>query len=87
MLSSFKKEETYPTIPPLHLYLEIGACSGTMISLIGIGLSRTSAALLTQKAIKTTMDEKEALQWLQGLNLKAFDIPDTVISEVNRLLY
>lgn len=87
VLSSFKKEETYPTIPPLHLYLEIGACSGTMISLIGIGLSRTSAALLTQKAIKTTMDEKEALQWLQGLNLKAFDIPDTVISEVNRLLY
>lgn len=30
-----------PGIPLLNLYLELGACSGTTISLIGIGMSRT----------------------------------------------
>lgn len=75
-----------PVIPPLHLYLELGACSGTTISLIGMGMSRTSAAILTKLATKTTMTEEEAEEWLEIFNFKAFDVPDTVVSEVNRVL-
>lgn len=75
-----------PGIPPLHLYLELGACSGTTISLIGMGMSRTSAAILTKLATKTTMTEEEAEEWLEHFNFKAFDVPDTVISEANRIL-
>lgn len=78
--------EELPGIPPLHLYLELGACSGTTISLIGMGMSRTSAAILTKMATKTTMTEKETEEWLKNYNLKAFDVPSTVISEVNRVL-
>lgn len=86
LLSDAKNKEKVAEIPPLHLFLEIGACSGTMISLIGLGISRTSAGLLTQKATKTGMDEREAEQWLRNQNLKALDIPDTVINEVKRIL-
>ena len=75
-----------PGIPPLHLYLELGACSGTTISLIGMGMSRTSAAILTKLATKTTMTEEETEEWLEHFNFKAFDVPDTVISEANRIL-
>lgn len=78
--------EELPGIPPLHLYLELGACSGTTISLIGMGISRTSAAILTKLAAKTTMTEEEAETWLENLNFKAFDVPDTVVFETNRVL-
>ncbi len=81
-----KITDDLPEIPPLHLYLELGACSGTTISLIGMGMSRTSAAILTKLATKTTMTEEEAEKWLENFNFKAFDVPDTVISEANRIL-
>lgn len=81
-----KITDDLPGIPPLHLYLELGACSGTTISLIGMGMSRTSAAILTKLATKTTMTEEEAEEWLENYNFKAFDVPDTVISEANRIL-
>ena len=32
------------------------------------------------------MTEEEAETWLENLNFKAFDVPDTVISEANRVL-
>ena len=51
-----------------------------------MGISRTSAAILTKLATKTTMTEEEAETWLENLNFKAFDVPDTVISEANRVL-
>ena len=75
-----------PGIPPLHLYLELGACSGTTISLIGMGMSRISAVILAKHATRTTMTEKEVEEWLENINFKAFDVPDIVISEVNRIL-
>ena len=85
-LSTIDVTGAIPAIPPLHLYLELGASSGTMVSLIGLGVSRNSAAQLTQAAVKTDMSEEETEEWLRGLNLKALDMPDTVISEVKQVI-
>ncbi len=86
VIEETRTTEEIPVLPPLHLYLELGACSGTTISLIGLGMSRTSAALLSGFIIKTSLDEAEVQQWLKKTNLVALGVPDTVISEVNRII-
>lgn len=79
-------QEDIPALPPLHLYLELGACSGTTISLIGLGMSRTSAALLSDFATNTSMNEDEVQEWLEKFNYEAFGVPETVISEAKRII-
>jgi len=51
---------------PLHLFLEMGASQETMISLMGIGLSRPTAKTLIDKALSDkTMNEETVYSWLQ----------------------
>lgn len=40
------------SVPPLPLYLEVGASERSMISFIGLGLSRVTAAILNDAANK-----------------------------------
>lgn len=57
-------EADIPRIPAIPLYLELGACSSTMVSLIGMGLSRTTAALLADQSINKAMNRADCLRWL-----------------------
>ncbi|MEN6424733.1 MAG: DEAD/DEAH box helicase [Phycisphaerales bacterium] len=75
-----------PTIPAIPLYLEIGACSGTMVNLIGLGLSRTTAGLLNQKAANRSMDRGQCVTWLRRENWLSSDLPKVCINEVNMAL-
>ncbi|MDP2846940.1 MAG: DEAD/DEAH box helicase [Humidesulfovibrio sp.] len=74
------------SLPPLHLFLELGACSQTMISIIGHGISRTSAFLLSKTAPRSDMDSAESYRWLKSTGLSKFDLPTAVISEVQSVL-
>jgi replicative superfamily II helicase len=58
------KADLLPSIPPLHLYLELGASSQTMMNLIGIGLTRTTAGIVSEAAVDKAMQRPEALKWL-----------------------
>lgn len=79
-------EDLIDSIPALHLYLELGASSKTMINFIGIGLSRTAAWILSQKATNSSLSRDEALNWLKNTNLNALDIPQSVIVEVSQII-
>ena len=72
--------EELPGIPPLHLYLELGACSGTTISLIGMGISRTNAAILTKLATNTKFH-------LIHAHLRASFLPWLCFASVNDALH
>lgn len=63
-LSEEGLEVHIPRIPAIPLYLELGACSSTMVSLIGMGLSRTTAALLADQSINKAMNRPDCLRWL-----------------------
>ncbi|MBN1690559.1 MAG: hypothetical protein JW901_06020, partial [Dehalococcoidia bacterium] len=78
--------EKVQSLPSLPLYLEIGACSVTMISLVGLGFSRTTAGLLNEKAAKHQMDRAECLRWLQGENWNISDLPRISISEIKNIV-
>lgn len=74
------------SIPPIHLFLELGASSRTMMSLIGLGLTRTGASIISNHAPRTDMDRENTFNWLNKTNLSTKDIPMSTIREVDGII-
>lgn len=83
-LQKTNNEEFLKTLSPIHLYLELGAASVTMISLISLGLSRTVAASLARLAPRTDMDSDALLRWIKRANLD--ETSHTVRSELSKII-
>lgn len=79
-------EEYIQSISPLYLFLELGASSRTMMSLIGLGMTRTGASILSNFAPKTDMDREDTFKWLNKTDLSSRDIPRSTIREVEELI-
>ena len=73
------------SIPSIPLYLELGASSRTMVSLISMGLSRTTAGIIAGKAVDPGMNQYEAENWLLSQNLEGLGISGICIREVEKL--
>jgi hypothetical protein len=52
-------------IPAIPLYLELGACSDTTVSLIALGFTRTSAVEVGSRAPRPNLSSAEAIRWLK----------------------
>jgi hypothetical protein len=85
VLSETNHTEAVASIAALPLYLELGACSATMVSLISLGLSRTSAGIIARKAAFQSMTPTETEDWLMKFNLEAAGVPGICIREVEKL--
>jgi superfamily II DNA/RNA helicase len=70
----------------LQLLLEFGVSLPTQVSLIGLGLSRTSAVLLGELITQDDLDEVGALRWLREGIWQSADLPELVRAEVERIL-
>jgi hypothetical protein len=73
------------SIPNIPLFLELGASSGTMVSLISMGLSRTTAGVIAGKAVNPAMNQAEAENWLLNQNLEGLGISGICIREVEKI--
>lgn len=73
-------------IPPIPLFLEVGASSGTMLSFIDLGLSRISARLLQSRAADFDMNRDTALAWLLQQDFTGASVPDVVVRDLEPLL-
>ena len=78
--------EKSSSIPALPLFLEVGASSSTMISLVGLGFSRTTAGKLNDKAVNHSMNRSESRQWLRKEKWESADLPKICLREVNDIL-
>ncbi len=72
-------------IPPIPLFLEVGASSVTMLSFIDLGLSRISARLLQTRAANFSMDRATAERWIKRQRLD-LNVPEVVRREVAALV-
>lgn len=73
-------------IPPIHLYLEYGASSVTLINLIAIGLSRTSAILLRHaRGMRDDLSPEACQQILETIDVSSADLPAICKIEISRL--
>jgi len=79
------RTELIDRLPDLTLYLEFGASQQTQLSLMSLGLSRTSAILMSDFIPRDDLDQEACLEWIQETDLGALELPSLVVQEAERL--
>jgi len=73
-------------ILPIHLFLEYGAANQTLISLMSIGLSRTSALLFKSfLSLRDELSASECQAYVDSVNIDRSNLPAICRAEVKRL--
>lgn len=85
-LQSIGEEETAAELPDISMMLELGVSRTTEVSLMTIGLSRTSAVALSEFIVEEAFSREEALTWLRERDLEAYPLPNLVIEEIRRVV-
>lgn len=87
-LQCIGKNELIDEIEDITLYLEMGVNTKTQLSLLNLGLSRTSAVELKEFITSDSFSEKECLAWLTNPNnnWKSYDILEIVRKDIERVL-
>ena len=78
--------ERFPRDLPFDLYLEFGVSTSSLLALIGLGLSRTSAIELNEFLGRDDMTEQDALSYLRSQEWENFDLPKLVKREIRELV-
>jgi hypothetical protein len=78
--------ELSSSIPSVPMYLELGACSPSMISFMGLGLSRYTAAKVSAIPRRSDMAQQEARTWIKRQDLESLNLPSASIREIRRLI-
>jgi hypothetical protein len=80
------REDLIDELPDMNIWLEFGASQETQISLMSVGLSRTSAIAISELIVVDEMKVPECLEWLASLNLTGLDLSPIIISEIEAVL-
>lgn len=79
-------EEYISSIPDIPLFLEMGGSSGSMINLMALGLSRSTAEAISEYITNKDMDVTEVKAWLESISTEHLDISPVCIREIDELL-
>ncbi len=85
-LSSIGRDDLVAEVPDLGVMLEFGVSLGSQVSLIALGLSRTTAVMLGELLTQDDLDEAGVLAWLQEGLWRQADLPALVKAEIERVL-
>ncbi|WP_340673044.1 DEAD/DEAH box helicase [Brevibacillus agri] len=85
-LMSIDRTDLVEKIPSLNIWLEFGASQLTQVSLMSLGLSRTSAIAVSELIVADGLTAKECIQWLFALNLAGTDLSPIIIEEIRQVL-
>lgn len=87
-LKEIQREEFIEQVPQFNIFLELGVSQQTQISLIGIGLSRTSTIAVSELITADSLTEPQVLRWLvENEDLwRNFSLPALVKKEIERVL-
>lgn len=87
-LREIKRDDLLEQLPLFNVFLELGVSQQTQISLIGIGLSRTSTIAVSELITSDSLAEPQVLQWLEH-NEELWShssLPALVKREIERVL-
>lgn len=87
VLRDNNKADLVSSIPPIPMFLEVGACSPTMISFMGLGISRYTAGKLSGFPRRVDMSQSEARSWILKQNLDSMNLPNASIQEIRRIVF
>jgi superfamily II DNA/RNA helicase len=80
------RTELIESVPPIPLFLEVGASSQTMISLVGLGLSRTAASIVASQADNEHMSILEIREWFRSERFESLSWSSIIMRELRRVL-
>jgi hypothetical protein len=87
VLRDNKMADLVASIPSIPMYLEVGACTPTMISFMGLGISRYTAGKLHKLPRRTDMSQSEARSWVLRQNLELLNLPNASMREIRRMVF
>ena len=73
-------------LPDVAMLLELGVSRTTELSMIALGLSRTTAVALSEHVIDDELGTEQCLEWLRQRDLGALALPVLVQHEIEALL-
>jgi hypothetical protein len=76
-------EEDFPDV---SMMLELGVSRPTEVSLMALGLSRTSTVALAEYIVDDNLSPQQVLEWITSRNLGSFALPALVRKEIASLL-
>jgi superfamily II DNA/RNA helicase len=85
-LRQLGREGLLPESLTFDLYLEFGVSTKTLLSLIGIGLSRTSAVAINEFLASDDLSEEEVFERLKERRWQGYNIPNIVKREIGRIV-
>ena len=87
-LTEIKRADLLNQLPQLSVFLELGVNQQTQVSLIGLGLSRTSTISVSELITTDSLTEPQALRWLiQNEEIWSHSsLPALVKREIERVL-
>lgn len=87
-LREIGREDLLQGLPQFNVLLELGVSQQTQISLIGLGLSRTSAISISERITADELTELQALRWLIDNEelWRNFSAPALVKKEIERVI-
>jgi len=87
-LTEIGREDLLENLPQFNIFLELGVSQQTQISLIGIGLSRTSTIAVSELITADSYTEPQVIHWLTENKeiWQNFTLPALVKKEIERVL-
>ena len=81
-----QKSELLNDLPELNVLLEFGVSQKTQLSLIELGLSRSSAIYISELIANDSFNEVECLRWLVDNDWMTTDMPGVMKTEIATML-
>jgi hypothetical protein len=85
-LKSIGRHDLQLEVQDLSLFLELGLNQQTQISLVGMGLSRTAAVMLSELIARDNLTQSECAAWISNNDQLNTDLPKLVQAEIIAVL-
>lgn len=85
-LESINQTNLAEQVPQLKLWLEFGASQKTQISLMALGLSRTSAVMISEYITNDSFEPEDCLKWLRTVDVEVLGFSPIVVAEILKVL-
>ena len=85
-LLSIDRADLADQVPDVNIWLEFGASQQTQLSMMGLGLSRTTAIALSEFIVDDNLSESEVLARISGLSIESLGLPMAIQREIKTLV-
>lgn len=85
-LTEINRKDLLDKIIELNILLEFGVSQRTQLSLIGLGLSRSTAVSVSEFISDSSLDENMCLEWLLENSWMTEDMPELCKKEISMLI-